>query len=133
MAADIEFDIGPLANAVQRLQEGFERHQREPADEQLRDDLIQRFEFACQLRYRMLRRFLRHVAASPEAYDQMSSRPDQVSLLLRDWTAWRRYRDMRGKTSHTYSASVAAEVIGGIPGFLAEAAHLCNQIRWRLA
>jgi nucleotidyltransferase substrate binding protein (TIGR01987 family) len=123
---------------VQRLQEGFERHQREPADEQLRDGLIQRFEFTYELSYRMLRRFLRHVAASPDAYDQMSFQDlirsaNEQGLLLRDWTAWRRYRDMRAKTSHTYSTSVAAEVVGGIPDFLAEAAHLCSQIRRRLA
>jgi len=32
--------ITVLVNAVARLQEGLERHRREPADEQLRDGLI---------------------------------------------------------------------------------------------
>ena len=31
-----KLDIGPLASAVDRLREGYERHRSEPADEQLR-------------------------------------------------------------------------------------------------
>lgn len=38
-------DPSPLARAVARLREGLERYQRTPADEQIRDGLIQRFEF----------------------------------------------------------------------------------------
>ena len=38
-------DTTPLRNAVTRLREGLARYQREPHDEQLRDGLIQRFEF----------------------------------------------------------------------------------------
>ena len=132
----MELDIGPLANAVARLREGLERHRREPADDQLRDGLIQRFEFTYELSHRMLRRFLRHVSASPEAYDQMSFQElirsaNEQGLLLGDWAAWRRYREMRAKTSHAYSASIAAEVVAGIPEFLAEAMHLSDQLRQR--
>ena len=47
-------DISPLVNAVARLREGLERHRREPQDEQLRDGLIQRFEFTYELSHRML-------------------------------------------------------------------------------
>jgi len=38
-------DAAPLRNSVQRLREGLARHQAEPAGEQLRDGLIQRFEY----------------------------------------------------------------------------------------
>ena len=44
-------DISPLVNAVERLREGLDRHRREPADEQLRDGLIQRFEFDLALEW----------------------------------------------------------------------------------
>ena len=60
-------------NAVARLREGLERHRREPNDEQLRDGLIQRFEFTYELSHRMLRRYLRMIAASPDTL-----RPDAV-------------------------------------------------------
>jgi hypothetical protein len=45
----MELDITSLGNAVQRLREGLARYEREPADEQIRDGLIQRFEFTASL------------------------------------------------------------------------------------
>jgi nucleotidyltransferase substrate binding protein (TIGR01987 family) len=136
--ADRRLDIGPLVNAVQRLQEGLDRHQREPGDEQLRDGLIQRFEFTYELSHRMLRRYLRLVSASPDSFDQMPFQDlirtaNEQGLLLGDWPRWRRYRDMRARTSHTYAAKVAEQVVLGIPDFLAEATHLLDQLLRRLA
>jgi nucleotidyltransferase substrate binding protein (TIGR01987 family) len=130
-------DISPLVNAVARLQEGLERHRREPADDQLRDGLIQRFEFTYELSHRMLRRYLRMVAPSPDIYDQMPFQDlirsgNQQGLLHGDWPVWRRYRDMRARTSNTYAAAIAAQVAQAIPDFLAEAAYLSDQLQQRL-
>jgi nucleotidyltransferase substrate binding protein (TIGR01987 family) len=130
-------DIGPFVNAVARLQEGLDRHRREPNDEQLRDGLIQRFEYTYELSHRMLRRYLRLIAPSPDIYGQMPF-PDLIrtgneqGLLRGDWPAWRRYRDMRARTSHTYAAAIAAHVVAGIPEFLAEADYLRDQLQQRL-
>ena len=60
-------EASALADAVQRLREGRARCDREPADEQLRDGLIQRFEFTYELCHKTLRRYLRETAASPRA------------------------------------------------------------------
>ena len=130
-------DISPLADAVARLREGLERHRREPHDEQLRDGLIQRFEFTYELCHRMLRRYLRMVAASPDLFDRMPFQDlirtgDEQGLLHGDWPLWRRFRDMRARTSHTYSAAVAQQVVAGIPDFLAEASYLLGQLQQRL-
>ena len=132
-----QLDISPLVNAVERLREGLERHRREPDDDQLRDGLIQRFEFTYELSHRMLRRYLRQVAASPDAVDQMPFQDmirtgNEQGLLRGDWPAWRLYRDMRARTSHTYAAAVAKQVVNCIPDFLSEATHLCDQLRQRL-
>ncbi|MEA2775193.1 MAG: hypothetical protein QOF90_599 [Acetobacteraceae bacterium] len=131
-------DITPLANAIDRLSEGLARHLREPADEQLRDGLIQRFEFTYELCHRMLRRFIRQTAASREEVDHMAFQDlirtaNQQGLLLGDWPTWRRYRDSRAKTSHTYHAKTAQEVADAIPAFLAEAEYLRDELRRRLA
>ena len=64
-------DIGPLTRAVDRSREGYERHMHEPADEQLRDGLIQRFEFTYELTHKMLRRYLRMISPTPDEFDQM--------------------------------------------------------------
>lgn len=131
-------DITPLTNAIARLREGLARHQSEPMDEQLRDGLIQRFDYTYELCHRMLRRFIRQTAASPEEVDRMPFQDlirtaNQQGLLLGDWPAWHRYRDARAKTSHTYQAKAAQEVAEAIPGFLAEAEHLRDELRKRLA
>jgi nucleotidyltransferase substrate binding protein (TIGR01987 family) len=130
-------DISPLTNAIARLGEGLERTRREPRDEQLRDGLIQRFEFTYELSHRMLRRYLRLISASPDIYDQMPFQDlirsgNEQGLLRGDWPAWRRYRDMRTKTSHTYAAAIAEEVAAGIPDFLAEAIWLGDELQRRL-
>jgi nucleotidyltransferase substrate binding protein (TIGR01987 family) len=134
----VPLDIAPLANAIARLSEGLARHLREPADEQLRDGLIQRFEITYELCHRMLRRFIRQTAASPEEVDRMAFQDlirtaNQRGLLLGDWPAWHRYRDSRAKTSHAYHATTAQEVADAIPGFLAEAEYLRDELQRRLA
>jgi len=130
-------DIAPLVNAVERLREGVERHRREPLDEQLRDGLIQRIEFTYELSHRMLRRYLRMIAPAPDALDQMPFQDliragNEQGLLRGEWPTWRRYRDMRARTSHTYAAAIAEQVAAGIPEFLAEVTFLRDQLRERL-
>jgi nucleotidyltransferase substrate binding protein (TIGR01987 family) len=130
-------DVTPLRNAVQRLREGLARHQAEPADEQLRDGLIQRFEFTYELSHRMLRRYLAQTAASPEEIESLSFadliRAGNASGLLRgNWPAWRRFREMRTRTSHTYDSGTAAQVVAAIPEFLAETEYLCTELQQRL-
>jgi nucleotidyltransferase substrate binding protein (TIGR01987 family) len=134
--ADARLDIGSLEKAVDRLREGFDRYQRDITDTQIRDGLIQRFEFTYELSHKMLKRYLEATAASPDQYDTMPF-PDLIrsaneqGLLLGDWPRWRAYREMRAKTSHTYDEDVAVAVVAGIPDFLREAVHLRDQLRAR--
>lgn len=44
-------DIAPLERAVQRLEEGLERYEHDTSDLQIRDGLIQRFEFTYEVTY----------------------------------------------------------------------------------
>ena len=130
-------DITPLESAIARLAEGLARHLRELHDEQVRDGLIQRFEFTYELSHRMLRRFIRDNAASPDLVDQMTFQDlirtaNQQGLLRGDWPAWRRYRDLRARTSHAYQAGIAEAVALAIPDFLVEAEHLRDALRRRL-
>jgi len=110
------------------LCEGLARHQSEPADEQLRDGLIQRFEFTYELSHRTLRRYLVEISASP---DEIAGMPfadlirmgNAQDLLRAEWAVWRRFREMRTRTTHTYDAKAASEIVAEIPEFLAEAEH----------
>ena len=50
-------DIEPLVNASKRLTEGWERYQTNIQDIQIRDGLIQRFEFTYEISHKMIKRF----------------------------------------------------------------------------
>jgi nucleotidyltransferase substrate binding protein (TIGR01987 family) len=129
-------DLTPLENAVARLREGLARSQAEPGDTQLRDGLIQRFEFTYELSHKMLKRYLEQAAANPQAYDTADFQylirsANEQGLLRSDWAAWRRFRELRGKTSHTYDEAVARDVAAEIPSFVEEAAHLLGALQAR--
>lgn len=131
-------DLTPLSNAVDRLSEGLARYLRDVSDTQIRDGLIQRFEFTYELSHKLLKRYLESVSPSPDEYDAADFQylirsGNEQGLLLGDWPVWRKYRDMRSKTSHTYDEKVALEVVEGIAPFLDEARHLLQQISERLS
>lgn len=128
------FDLGPLQRAIVRLREGWQRYQLDVSDEQIRDGLIQRFEFTYEISHKMLKRFLEATSANPAEYDGMNFQDiirtgNERGWLLNDWLTWRNYRDMRSRTSHTYNEKIALEVVAGIPGFIDEAAHLFEQLQ----
>lgn len=129
-------DLSPLERAIERLAEGLTRYKRDITDIQIRDGLIQRFVFTYEISHKMLKRYLEAVSATPEIYDSMAfsdliRSANEIGLLLGDWPVWRLYREMRGKTSHTYDESIAVEVVQGIPAFLSEARHLLQALRQR--
>jgi len=134
----LKLDTTSLGNAVRRLREGLIRCESEPTDEQIRDGLIQRFEFTYELSHKMLGRYLKETAASPDEIERMPfadliRTANAQGLLRGDWPAWRRFREMRTRTSHTYDARAALQVVAAIPAFLEEAEHLYAELERRLA
>ena len=132
----MSLDLSPLLKAVTRLQEGWQRYQGQIHDILLRDGLMHRLETTYEISHKMLKRFLEQTAANPELFDAMSFADlirsgNEKGLLLGDWPAWRLYRDMRSKTSHTYDEDVALQVVAGIPAFLHEAEYLAVQLQQR--
>ncbi|MGV4878108.1 nucleotidyltransferase substrate binding protein [Acetobacter indonesiensis] len=130
--------LTPLERALDRLKEGWVRHATEPTDEQLRDGLIQRFEFTYELSHKTLKRFLEQNSASPDEYDRMGF-PDlirsanEAGLLKGSWAEWSVYRKMRNLTRHTYNEITARQVVAGIPDFIEEAAFLLQVLKERTA
>ena len=131
-------DISPLTNAIARLDEGIARYQMDISDKQIRDGLIQRFEFTYELSHKMLKRYLESASATPGEFDAadfsfLIRSANEQGLLLGNWLQWKAYRDMRAKTSHTYDENTALAVVAGIPAFLTEARHLHDQLQRRSA
>ena len=130
--------LTPLERALDRLKEGWARHLAQPDDEQLRDGLIQRFEFTYELSHKTLKRFLEANSASPEEYDRMGF-PDMIrsaneaGLLKSAWPQWSVFRKMRNLTSHTYNEATAKQVVATIPDFITEAEFLLATLQERTA
>lgn len=129
-------ELASLERAAQRLAEGIVRYQRESQDDQLRDGLIQRFEFTYELSHKVLRRILTARAASPDdiaglSFADLIRTASVEGLIVGDWPAWRRYRDLRSRSSHTYDEEQALLVVAGIPDFLAEVQGMILRLRER--
>ena len=131
-------DLSSLNKAVAKLEFALARHNREPADEEVRDSVIQRFEFTYDLSHKMLRRVLEATAADAELMEQMTF-PALIrtgweqGLVAGGWPAWDGFRNMRNITSHTYDANKAIEVAARVPTFLEEAKFLADKLSHRLA
>lgn len=133
-----KLDISNFERAIVRLEEAIVEYEQDTTRTVVRDGLIQRFEFTYEIAHKTLKRFLEFASPSPEQYDKMVFQDlirsaNEQDLLLGDWSDWRRYRDMRSKTSHTYDEEIAPEVLAGIPEFLEEARYLRDRLRERLA
>jgi nucleotidyltransferase substrate binding protein (TIGR01987 family) len=133
-----QLDISNFVNAIARLEEGIAQYQADTSQTLIRDGLIQRFEFTYELSHKTLKRYLESASPTPAQYDDMPFQDlirsgNEQGLLLGDWPSWKRYRDMRAKTSHTYDEDVALEVVDGILPFLSEARHLRDTLKARLA
>ena len=121
---------------MNRLAAGLARYEKDITDTQIRDGLIQRFEFSYEISHKILKRYLEASSPTPEQFDSMDFADlirsgNEQGVLLGDWPKWRNYRAMRGKTSHTYDEEVAIELVQGIPAFLEEARYLLEHLQAR--
>ncbi|MDK4688321.1 HI0074 family nucleotidyltransferase substrate-binding subunit [Kingella negevensis] len=124
-----ELSIQLFSDIVTRLQEGWQRYLQDTSDTQIRDGLIQRFEFTYEISHKILKRYLENTSADPTQFDLMSFQDiirtaNEQNLLLGNWADWKQYRDMRARTSHTYDEETAIAVVQGIEKFLTEAQFL---------
>lgn len=131
----MSIDLSPLHKAIGRLDVALKRHHGDPTDEEVRDSVIQRFEFTYDLSHKMMRRVLAAISADADAA-QMTF-PDLVrtaweqGLVATGWPAWQGYREMRNITSHTYDVDKAVAVVAKIPAFLDDARFLAERLRER--
>jgi nucleotidyltransferase substrate binding protein (TIGR01987 family) len=129
-------DLTPLSKALQRLAEGLARYRLDTGDAQIRDGLILRLTSTYEISHKMLKRYLESASANRAAFDAMPfadliRTANEQGLLLGNWTDWKRFREMRSRTSHAYDEEVALGVVEGIPAFLAEGEFLLKQLQGR--
>lgn len=132
-------DFTPLGNAIGQLEKSLKfAHsplgQQDPdLFEQLRNSVIQCFEFTYELSHKMLRRFLKETAASPDDFETMTfaglvRTGNEQGLLRSDWGRWKVYRQARTDSSHTYDEKKAVAVYEVAQDFLEEARFLYEKL-----
>ncbi len=130
--------LEPLQKAIARLAESVARYAREPADDMIRDSVIQRFEFTYDLSHKMLRRVLSVTMGDADEVDQMTF-PTLIrtgweqGLVPGGWPDWDDYRKLRNVTSHTYDEESSTAVASKVPAFLAEVTALAERLLARVA
>jgi len=122
-------ELSLLERAISRLDEGWQRYQKNTSDLQIRDGLIQRFEFTYELCIKTMRRHFEHSISSAEtirnmSFDQFIRHAFSLGILNEEIAQWRDFREKRNITSHTYHEQKAIEVCTIIPRFLREAQYL---------
>lgn len=135
----MRLDYSPLANAIAQLEKSL-AYAFSPSSladpglrEQLRNSVIQCFEFTYELSWKMLKRYLEATEASPADLDMGSFQNlvrlgNERGLLRSDWHRWKAYRQARTDSSHTYDAAKAEAVFAMAPDFLAEAQALLAEL-----
>lgn len=134
--SDSSIDLSALHKALAQLDEALSFWQQQPdgapLKRHLRAAVIQSFEFSYELSVRMLRRVLIERAAAADLVLDLSFndllRKGADAGLLPDALAWRRWRDMRNATSHTYDETRAVEVAAAALEFLPDAKGLVRAL-----
>ena len=140
----MSLDFTPLGNAINQLEKSLQYATSDAARadpglfEQLRNSVIQCFEFTYELSHKMLKRYLEETAANPEEFDlstfqNLIRSGNEKGLLRSDWLRWKDYRQARTNSSHAYDGTKAEQVYAIAPDFLEEARHLYKQLLERSA
>jgi len=135
----MNIDFSSLASAIGQLEKSIKYSRSDMAKkddelfEQLRNSVIQCFEFTYELSWKMLKRYLEETAANPEEIDVSTFQNlirigNEKGLLRSDWLRWKIYRQARTNSSHTYDSDKAEAVYEIVPDFLEEALYLYRQL-----
>jgi len=131
----VKLDLTALESALASLGKAIRRSVAAPEDEEVRDAVIQRFEYTYELCWKMVKRRLEMDVPVPAEVDAMSFRALMREAgergLVQDVSRWFVYREQRNITSHTYDASKAKSVYETALQFHPDAEALLRELRRR--
>lgn len=129
--------LTPLNKAFSSLLKGMERAKKNPADLEVRDACIQRFEYTFELAIKMIKRYLQEEQPLNENLDQFNYR-DLLRIaaeagLINQVEPWFEFREARNITSHAYDEEKAAQVFGVIPQFIEQTILLLKSLENKIS
>ena len=127
-------DTTSFEKALNSLKALYERYIKE-RDVDLKDGVIQRFEYTYSFCLKMMTRYINMQSNSPipvMTFNETIRKANQMDLLRSNLEKWDEYRKKRNMTSHTYDETIADEVVSIIPDFIEEARFLLNELKKRI-
>ena len=127
-------DITSFQKAVKSLEAILIRYKKEN-DADIRDAVIQRFEYTYSLSLKILSRFINYRSSEivpTMTFNEIIRKSNQFGLLRNDLETWDKYRQYRNMTSHTYDENIAKQVVSIIPDFKDEVIFILNKLNENL-
>ena len=126
-----QLNLSVLEKAVQALADGFDEFSNYPFLLSSRDGVIQRFEIAMDLSWKLMLRVLRQHYQLEEQRIRAKKdifREAAVVELISDAEAWIGHYEARNQSSHIYDAEIANRVFERAGEFLVDARELLQRL-----
>ncbi len=120
-----------LEKAVTSIEEGLIEFQKYPHLLSIRDGIIQRFEIAMDLSWKLMQRVLKDTYQID--FNNLRTKKDlfreaATYQLITNVDHWFTHYEARNNTSHTYDAKIAEQVFSNIAIFLPDAHELIKRL-----
>ncbi len=125
-------NLDSLEKAILQLESGIAQSLEHPENEPLRDGVIQRFEYTMDLSWKMIQRYLKHVAQVEESAIRTKKdlfREAARLGFLPNVEAWSGSYEAWNETSHTYEENTAQAVFAEATRFLPAAKDLLVSLK----
>lgn len=129
----MKIDLTSLRKALVSLNRAIDRSRGAPGDEELRDAVIQRFEYSMDLSWKMAQRVMKAEGANEADLRTKRDlfREGAKAGIFDDPERWFAWLEARNETSHTYSAGVAERVYQKAQEFAPAAGLLLERLEAR--
>lgn len=131
----MKLDLTSWKRALGSLERAIVRSTAAANDEELRDAVIQRFEYCYELSWKMLKRHLEQVVPDPGIVDHWSfrelMREGAERGLIVAVEPWIEYRYQRNMTAHAYDEEKAVRVYKSAQSFIVDAKKLLAVVEQR--
>jgi nucleotidyltransferase substrate binding protein (TIGR01987 family) len=132
-----KLDLTSFKKILDNLNSILVRYNKEH-DPDIRDAVIQRFEYTYSMSLKMLVRFLKQgllpvSEVNEMTFSQLIRRANTLGLLRSNLEVWDVFRQKRNMTFHAYDEEAALEVLSIVPDFKDEVMFLYNKLKDKLS
>ncbi len=133
-------DLTSLESAIAQLRQALNSynddviHNNPIYKKQMRSAVIQAFEFTYESTFKMIVRYLNASSQGTlnvniMSFNNIIRKAYKKTIIGSDLVVWKKYRQKRCITSHTYDEDKAQDVFGIAPEFLVEAEHVLSSLQ----